>query len=95
MIPDGKLPVPLAPGGETKGGFGPVSLEFRVILGERYHHDPARCYHLKRIIVDLASGERNVPITSLGGDYPLALQARGENVDDTCKHAGSHRPDAE
>lgn len=86
MVPDGRLPVPLEPSGETRGGFGPVSLEFRVILDARYHDDPAPCYHLRRISVDLASGERAVPVTSLDGDCPLALQARRTSIDDSCKH---------
>ncbi|MGH9021800.1 MAG: hypothetical protein ACRDV9_01650 [Acidimicrobiia bacterium] len=91
MVFDGKLPVPLEPNGKARGGFGPVSLEFRVVLDEKYHHDPAPCYRVSRITVDLASGEEAVPIV-YDDRYPLVLQARETDLDDECFSPATPKP---
>lgn len=91
MIPDGKLPVPLAPDGEARGSFAPASLEFRVVLDPARLTDPVPCYHVKRITVDLASGEEKVPIIVLPGGHPVSIQARVATIDDSCFAAGVDR----
>lgn len=83
MIPDGKLPVRLESDGGSGGSFAAVSLEFRVILDPAFHHDPVPCYGVKRITVDLASGEQNVPIMDAEGGYPVEIQA-AIRTDDNC-----------
>lgn len=85
MVPDGTLPVPLSlKGTEESRGFAPVSLEFRVILDPALLGDPKPCYLVRRITVDLKSGEKNVPIDYPGGTYPFAVQARQTALDPDC-----------
>lgn len=83
MVPDGKLPVPLVPSGKVGGGgFSPASLEFRVILDPAHFSDPDRCFAVQRVLVDLASGEKAVPITTPDGDVPVLVEAG--RLDDRC-----------
>jgi hypothetical protein len=85
MVPDGTLPVRLSPKEtEESRGFAPVSLEFRVILDPALLGDPKPCYLVRRITVDLKSGEKDVPVDYPGHVYPIAVQARQTALDPDC-----------
>ena len=85
MVPDGTLPVPVPPKeAKESQGFAPVSLEFRVILDPELLGDPKPCHLVRRITVDLKSGEKNVPIEYPDGSYPFAVQATNQSVDTAC-----------
>jgi hypothetical protein len=85
LVPDGTLPVPIPPKESKESrGFAPVSLEFRVVLDPTMVGDPKPCYLVRRITVDLKSGEKKVPIKYPDGSYPLAIQARETHLDPDC-----------
>jgi hypothetical protein len=85
MVPDGTLPVPVPPKESKESqGFAPVSLEFRVVLDSKLLGDPKPCHLVRRITVDLKSGEKNVPIEYPDGSYPFAIQATNQSADPAC-----------
>jgi hypothetical protein len=85
MVPDGTLPVSVPPKeAKESRGFAPISLEFRVVLDPKLLGDPKPCHLVRRITVDLKSGEKNVPIEYPDGSYPFAIQATNLSVDPAC-----------
>jgi hypothetical protein len=85
LVPDGTLPVPIPPKeAKESRGFAPASLEFRVVLDPGLLGDSKPCYVVRRITIDLKSGERNVPIEYPDGTYPFAIQARETKLDPDC-----------